>query len=321
LSVSEQIILEEGFGHLFKAARVLFREGVTDEGQIFPTLAFALSIGSGRDPDRDPREHDPFDHLDYDYKRLVKARESGETWGREANRFVSGYGSLRPVRIVDEILILEMLPVGITISNDWGTENPREVWITVYPRRQSPKPEDVASLYDETLSNADIPHGEFYTGGMRFGFYSGFLDITIERGTVEVKPDKPRIFVRPKAAPFPHPRIVQEFFRMLLKAPFGDDGFYGQLGIRSRGGAPTPDNLIPACVAFFLRNAGQIEGRKEIHRLLNKHVLCEIPWRKLTEDGSSSPETIQLWRDVQDESKIGNPLRAVRRTLFWQGRG
>jgi hypothetical protein len=320
--VSEQENIEEGFGELFKAARVLLREGITEEDQIFPTLAFAFRTVGGRDPDLDPRDPDPLDHLDYDYKRLVK-EEGCETWEREADRFVSLYGSLRPVQIIDDILILKMLPVGITICNDFGTETPREVHITVYSRRQSPNPENVASLYEERLSDANIPHGEVYTGGMRFGFHSDFfLDITIERAKFWVASEGPGISWETKDAHFPHPQIVKEFFRILLKAPFGGDGFDRHLGIRSRGGAPKAANLIPACVAFYLRNAGKIQCHPEIHRLLNEYVLYEIPWKtKLPEDGVSSSEETQLWRDVRDESKVGNPLKAVGHTRYWQGRG
>ena len=38
---------EEGFRWLFRAARVLLREGVTDEDQILPTLVFAHEIDRG----------------------------------------------------------------------------------------------------------------------------------------------------------------------------------------------------------------------------------------------------------------------------------
>src|SRR4051812_3810769 len=36
---------EERFEELFKAARVLLREGVTEEDQIYPTLAFTNELG------------------------------------------------------------------------------------------------------------------------------------------------------------------------------------------------------------------------------------------------------------------------------------
>jgi len=42
-----------------------------------------------------------------------------------------------------------------------------------------------------------------------------------------------------------------------------------------------PDNLIPACVGFFLKASSRMEGRKEVERLLDEHVFCEIPWKAL----------------------------------------
>jgi hypothetical protein len=118
-------------------------------------------------------------------------------------------------------------------------------------------------------------------------------------------------------APFPEPRIVQEFYEMLLWKPSGD-GFGKDLATRTRGGAPSADNLILACVAFCLRNNGKIQGRKEIHRLLNEHVLCESH-KTLPEEGYTSSETAQLWRDVNHPTKVRKPLADVGRTLFFEG--
>ena len=67
---------------------------------------------------------------------------------------------------------------------------------------------------------------------------------------------------------------------------------------RSRGRTPAADTLIPACVAAYLRYSGGIESRKEIHGLLNEHVLRGT-WRVLPEEGYSSSAVNQLWRDVE----------------------
>jgi hypothetical protein len=110
---------------------------------------------------------------------------------------------------------------------------------------------------------------------------------------------------------------VQEFYRMLLGTPSGD-GFTRHLALRTRGGPPTAANLVPACVAFYLREYGKIESRKEIHRLLNEHVLRETG-KELPEEAYGSSETNQLWRDVRNHAKIGNPLMDAGYTLFWGG--
>ena len=104
---------------------------------------------------------------------------------------------------------------------------------------------------------------------------------------------------------------------MLLGSPSGD-GFARHLATRTRGGPPAAGNLVPACVAFYLRAYGEIENRKEIHGLLNEHVLRETG-KELPEEAYGSSGTNQLWRDVNNHAKIGNPLMDAGYTLFWEG--
>jgi hypothetical protein len=295
---------EARFDELFKAARVLFKEGITKEDQIFPTLAFANEIGQGTE------------HLVAEKERLARAKVDGETWEREANLFLSKYGRLRPVRIVDGILILERLPVSIVIHNHQATEIPEEVAISIYPHPQPAQPEHVASLYSKTLSAAAVPCEEDQRATMGFDFRSWYLIVTAQRADVRERLKRTGVAQPIDAASFPHPRLVQEFYRMLLGVP-SSDGFARYLVTRERGGAPEADNLIPACVAFYLRNYGKIEGRKVIHRLLNEYVLCET-WKTLPEDAFSSSETNQFWRDVNDKRKVGNPLMIAAHGLFFQ---
>ena len=147
-------------------------------------------------------------------------------------------------------------------------------------------------------------------GRMSFYLFDSHLTISIERGVIYWN-------FRAEATPFPTPRIVQGFYEMLLGKPSGD-GFYKHLATRTRGPAPSADNLIPACVAFYLRNSGKIQSRKEIHRLLNRHVLRETH-KVLPEEGYSSSETVQLWRDVDNPAKVLKPLFDVERTLYKEG--
>jgi len=41
---AESLLIEESFGELFEAARMLLREGVTEEERIVPTLALANDV-------------------------------------------------------------------------------------------------------------------------------------------------------------------------------------------------------------------------------------------------------------------------------------
>ena len=305
---------EERFKELFKAARVLLREGIDQEDQIIPTLALAnLTYDLAHLTD----EELPFPDVRLHFK---KPAEDSEGWDRWVDRWVSAYGSLRPVRMVGEVLILERLPISIEIEDDLQEiEQPKEVFLSVYRHRHPAKPEHVASLYEKTLSEAGVPYGEVDTGRISFELTDIDLLIVIERGR------KRRLVPSPKGsgwrleidvAPFPAPRMVQEFYQMLLGKPSGE-GFYRKLATRTRGGAPNADNLILACVAFYLKHSGNIKSRKEIHRLLNERVLCEERYRHkaIPEGGYTSSEASQLWRDANDHTKVRKPLRNAELAL------
>ena len=158
---------------------------------------------------------------------------------------------------------------------------------------------------------------------MRFDFLSGHLMIYIQKSMVRhvLRRDSHKApgsgSFRSETVPFPATRIVQGFYEMLLGKPSGD-GFYKHLATRTRGPAPSADNLISACVAFYLRNNGKIQSPKEIHRLLNRHVLCETH-KVLPEEGVATSESNQLWRDVNDRAKVYDPLWEVGYTLYWEG--
>jgi hypothetical protein len=298
---------EERFKELFKAARVLLREGIDQEDQLIPTLALANEIC--RDGSYLGIKH-----------CFEKLAQDSEAWEREADAFVSTYGRLRPVRVVDGILILERLPLSIKIKYKRKTEQPEEVMFFVYAHRQLAKPQHVASLYEKTLLAADVPYGEFRAGRMGFEFCGNHLLITVGRGTIgrSVSPSEHSgAIFQIDVTPFPSTRIVQEFYEMLLGKSSGD-GFRKDLATRTRGGAASADNLILACVAFYLKNTGKIKSRKEIHRLLNEHVLCESH-KTLPEEGYTSSETAQLWRDVNHPTKVRKPLTDVESTLFFEG--
>jgi hypothetical protein len=298
---------EERFDALFRAARVLLREGIDQEDQVIPTLTLANLT----------HEEGPYLDLRQRFKKLVKA---GEGWERWVDEWVSAYGSLRPVRMVGEVLILERLPISIDIKYGLhNVEQPEQVFLSVYPHRQPAESSHVASLYEAKLSAASAPYGEADTGRMSFELFDSHLLITIDRGLRKFVSDSEgsSFRFRTDVASFPTPRIVQGFYQMLLGKPSGE-GFYGHLATRTRGGAPNADNLILACVAFYLRNSGGIKGRKEIHRLLNEHVLCEERYRHkaIPEEGCASSVASQIWRDAKDDTKVCKPLKDAELTLL-----
>jgi hypothetical protein len=293
---------EERFGALFEAARVLLKQGGVEEDQIIPTLAFANEIGQG------------LVNLLSVRRRLVEASEDAEKWERASDEFVGRYGSLRPARVADGVVILERLPVSIRIETDSDEVTPEEVNITVHAHRRLAKPEHVAQLYERVLSDAGVSHDEQQTGHLSFGFDARSLVITVRSGTVTVRSKRRRPGFKFKKASFPHPRLVREFYGMLLGSSSGD-GFARHLAARRRGASPIADNLIPACVAFYLREYGKVDSREEVHRLLNEHVLRDTH-KTLPLDTFGSSKTNQLWRDV---GKVGQALYDSSYTLFWAG--
>jgi hypothetical protein len=86
---------EERFKQLFGAARALFKAGVEDEDVVYPTLVFANEMG--QDADSSTAK-----------ERLVAASNDAKAWREEANRFTREFRGFKPVRVVDEALVLEL---------------------------------------------------------------------------------------------------------------------------------------------------------------------------------------------------------------------
>jgi hypothetical protein len=130
--VGEDIVALQS--RVIEAARVLLKQGGAQEDQIIPTLAFANEIGQG------------LVDLVRLRCRLVEASGDAEEWERASDEFVGRYGSLRPARVADGVVILERLPVSIRIETDPDEGTPEEVNITVHAHRRLAKPEHVAHL-------------------------------------------------------------------------------------------------------------------------------------------------------------------------------
>jgi hypothetical protein len=178
---------------------------------------------------------------------------------------------------------------------------PKRVTLEVFPSRCMVKPEHVAALYEKALSAAGIPCTEGTEASMDVKYterITNRLVITLKHpleGMADLE-DLASIYPEGKP-PFPHPLVVQRFYEMLMGAP-NDHGFARYLVGRSRGRGPDADTIVPATVAAYLRRLGKISSRKEVHRLLNAHVLSGT-WKTLPEEGYSSSTVNQLWRDVE----------------------
>jgi hypothetical protein len=237
---------------------------------------------------------------------LVDAEGDAEAWESRVAGFIREFDNMRPVRIVDGILFLERLPISIGI-NRFSPESDVKVSIKVYGHPRPAKPEEARALYEKELSNAGISESQtqMQHADMRFVFLnpsSLIINIGPKLNLVDEQ-----AAAQSRASYYPHPWLVQEFYRALLGRP-SKEGFARYLTGRQRGGAPEAHTLIPACVAYYLRAYlaayGEKHDRKKIHRLLNRHVLCET-WKTLPEGEYDSVEVNQLWRDV---GKVAAPL-------------
>jgi hypothetical protein len=227
---------EEGFWWLFRAARVLLREGVNDEDQILPTLVFAHEI------------------------------DRGAAGGRAATTYENT--GLMPhewntVKTVDRIDILEEEPIRGDIlvkrppPDKEGEATPHGLLLQVSYHKTAVEPEHVASVYAEKLTARGMRFGSAPTGVMEYEFVGNRLYLTVKLKKESAVDE----------SIFPTPQLVEQFYRGLRKE-FRDR-------LTAHGRTFEPDNLIPACVAFLLRASGGIRSQKEIHRLLNNQVFGE----------------------------------------------
>jgi hypothetical protein len=186
------------------------------------------------------------------------------------------------------------------------------VTISVFSHKRPATPEQVAALYDKLLSSAGIPHEQSASGQFPyFAFEGGYLLIEVGYKPTAIAPEHIGTVFQDRKPEFPHPRLVSEFYKMLLGSASGD-GFARYLVTCRRGPAPKPYILIPACVAFYLRDYGGMREGAEAHRLINEYVLCEH--RKELPEGHSDSVSNQLWRDVD---KVKNKLLAAAYAICW----
>jgi hypothetical protein len=290
-SKREPLPPEQRFEALFEAAQVLLKEDVSHEDLVIPTLAFANGVGEG------------YVDLANAQQRLLAAEQGSDRWEVEVDGFVRACPTFRPIGVVDGVVMLERLPVSVKVHNYAHPHivMPKTVTLKVGPSFRMVKPEHVAALYERVLTSEGIPCTEGLQGAMRWEFNTSaghrlLIDVEHRYGSNTHVEHLEHVYPEGKPV-FPHPSTIREYYKMLMGKPEGP-GFAQHLVRRSRGHTPAADTLIPACVAAYLRYRGGIKGRKEVHRLLNEHVLRGY-WKVLPEEGCSLSAVNQLWRDVE----------------------
>jgi hypothetical protein len=170
---------EERFADLFKAARVLLEMGISEEDQIYPTLAFAAELGQGV-VIFEEKEH------------LVSAWEGGsDIWADAVGAFSRRCPSIKPVEVVDGVVILERVPMSVRINNYpiQDVEVPRVIVLAIYPHTKPPTLEQIAARYDRELAVADIPHTESKDGRLEFSSRDGHLLIEVHHRRTSIPQD------------------------------------------------------------------------------------------------------------------------------------
>jgi hypothetical protein len=121
---------------VFSAARALFKERVTDEREIVPTLAFAAHTEA----------------------RWALVNEKLPEYFREVwpEVFAQTYKGFKFTRVVDGVPILRQELAVVEVERYAGTDLPRQICIRAFSR--SAKPEFIATLYEQTLLEEHIPY-------------------------------------------------------------------------------------------------------------------------------------------------------------------
>jgi hypothetical protein len=274
---------EVRFAGLFKAARVLLQDSA-DEDRVFPTLAYAgLEVRDSGGKRAELRVS------------LAAASGNPEKWERLTRDLLERTGRIRPIEVVDGVLVLERVPVSVKV---WEGPEP-EVWIEVMPRSKPASPAEVTSAYERTMREHGLPCEEVRAISLTSYLTGHHLRLTTKPVFLGT-----HVGDGPPDGLFPSPGLVGDAARGLLEGDLGE-----RLRGRKSGPGWKPETLIPAIVAFFLRTYGEMVGRKEVHRLLNEHVLDparggHLPHlQRLPEDGSSTSVSNQLWENAKRAHK------------------
>jgi hypothetical protein len=187
---------------VFRAARALFKEGVTDEREIVPTLAFAAHAGA----------------------RWALVNEKLPEYFREVwpEVFAQTYKGFKLTRVVDSVPMLRQELAVVEVERYADTELPRRIYIRAFSR--SAKPEFIATLYEQTLLEEHIP----YDRCKRISFPStevadAHLIIAVGPDR-EVTPEKANVLSENpwmRRPSFPPPSLVRDYYKVILGSVYG----------------------------------------------------------------------------------------------------
>ena len=285
---------QEAFSELFRAARVLFTDQVAEEERIIPTLAYANRASA-------------LTELKALRDQFAKIENSGTLRNQFSTDFYRRFKGLTPVTVSDEVLILQRVPMFLDAIRYPETTVVKEVMIDVFMR--SVKPEEVAEDYERRLVEEGLAYDESSQGTFGWEFSDAYLAMTVGPGKELNEGQVARISLTGHQLVFPPPQLVAELYESLKGSVSSRKfrGFAYALAGRQSGPATSPDNLIPACVGWYLREPGRISDKHRLARLLNQHLLAPCGKREI---GVASDNTI--WKNID---KVADSIKRVELAL------
>ena len=261
----------ERYRELFRAAQAVWRVGIADENQIIPTLVFAARSFE-------------LPNLRVMRDRLAEAEVGSEKWRDLKGTVRRAFDTFEVLRVQDGVPIVYSRPFKLRAHIYQETGIVEKVAIEVY--RRSAKGKDIADRYDTLLSKHGVSY-EGRQGGFGWHASTGRLQMVFHRlapkaldplleGRIEVNPER-------KNLPLPHPDIVAGVCEALIGSVSTrgkSSGFASVLGGRDRGRSFDPGYLIPAVVAWYVGDRGNVvqqhDLKPKVARILRDNLDDEL---------------------------------------------
>jgi hypothetical protein len=298
---------------LFRVARLLFRAGIDEEGVVIPTLVFAANV-TGRAPLRAISNVTEMPHMRDigDGRAILNDPDRAGIWSDLYTQVSESFDNLVTlIGTMEGVPILRLAPFRMILLTDAQGDGLEEVTIDVLSR--SVQAEDVAEKYEKYLKvrNAEVDPNR---GTISYKVHKGFIRMLIRPETISVDRADGRILPLRSGPPrFPDPLVVAGMYRV-LKDSRSKGKFKGHSSVlagRERGPDSPADTLIPACVAWYLADRGELIGQTEekhrVVRMLSHELLGPCGKVPLPESSTS------LWRNARNASDVIERLELALR--------
>jgi len=259
---------------VFALAKLLYRDGASDEAEIIATLAYAARYG--------------------EYALVMSDDFAARHTRFDIARRIKGVPILRPKRVAAQVVRYP------------GHKLPKLVRIEVLSKFATS--EEISELYREILQREALPVFSGSPGNASWEYMYKRLVVNvgprevIEETRLGYFTEYPQVY----RFSFPMPSVVAALCAALVGTPRrpgtpGDEWFASGLGDHGRPKTMTKETLIPACVAWHVGEhdtaAKPRDRRRRVAKMLNRHVLKPLHKTVLWDD-PYNPEDL-VWGDAQ----------------------